>query len=158
MTVRRMLVTSGVAAAVALALGGISLASAGSTESAIQHQLVLKAVQTKSTFVSVSHTQSGGPGDEFIFHSKLLDRHGQRVGSIDAVCTLVFNNQAQCAATATLPGGTLAASALSPMNGLTTKVAITGGTGKYLHASGQVISVSKGPNSNISTDTFNFTT
>jgi hypothetical protein len=151
MAVRGIVLTGLVAAATAAVLGGTSLATA--TSGTQRHVFVLKEVQVKSTFINLSHTQNGAPGDEFIFRSKMLERDGVRVGWIQAVCTLVFNNQLQCEGTFTLPGGTLAASALVGGSNAT-PVAINGGTGRYAGWTGQETSVGSTTNVNVSTDTF----
>jgi hypothetical protein len=142
---RRGLMTAAVAAVVAAAVGGVSLARAGSSG---DRTLRVKEVQTGSVFVNVTHSQHGAPGDEFIFHAKLL-KAGNTVGTLDAMCTLVLHNRLQCEGTAHLRGGTLALEAGVSSNasdGGTTRVAITGGTGRYDHAHGELISTSTGQN------------
>jgi hypothetical protein len=147
-SLRNVAITAVSASAVALAIGGVSLASAGGT-SASNHTFTLKEVQTGQTFVSISHTQGGKPGDGFIFHAKMYNGDGSRVGALDVNCTLVLGNNVECLGTFTLPGGTLSVSALLPSNGnAPTHVAIDGGTGRYAHASGQVTSYSTGNTTN----------
>ena len=143
-SLRNLAVTAIAASAVAMAIGGVSMARAGGT-SASQHTFTLKEVQTGSAFVSISHSKAGKPGDGFIFHSKLYNGDGQKVGSLDVNCTLVLSNQVLCLGTITLPGGTLTATALVPNNGnAPTHVAIDGGTGRYAHVSGQMTSYTTG--------------
>ena len=147
-SLRNLAITAVSASAVALAIGGVSFASAGGS-SASDHTITLNEVQTSSTFVSLTHTQNGAHGDEFIFRSKLLNSDGSKVGTLNVVCTEVFGNQSQCVGTFTLPGGTLTGSALVPNNGnAPTRIAIGGGTGRYAHVSGQGISYTTGTNTN----------
>lgn len=145
LTLRRLAVTAVTASAVAMAIGGISLAHAGG-HSTGQHRFALREVQAGSAFVSISHTKAGKPGDGFIFHSKMFRGHRQ-VGTLDAQCTLTLSQHAQCVGTFSLPGGTLSGTALTSVNGnAPTHVAINGGTGRYARARGQVVSYSTGQN------------
>jgi len=141
---RRGLMTAAVAAVVAAAVGGVSLARAGSSG---DRTLRVREVQTGSVFVNVTHSQHGAPGDEFIFHAKLR-KAGTTVGSLDAVCTLMLHHRLQCAGTAHLQGGTLALDAgiTEAQSNSTARIAITGGTGRYDHAHGELISTSTGEN------------
>ncbi len=143
---RRGLMTAAVAAVVAAVVGGVSLARAGSSG---DRTLRVTEVQTGSAFVNISHSQKGAPGDEFIFHAKLR-KHGNTIGTLDAKCTLMLQNQLQCEGTAHLPGGTLALSAgiTEAQSNSTAHIAITGGTRAYDHAHGELISTSIGKNTN----------
>jgi hypothetical protein len=138
---RRLLLTAAAAGIVAAAIGGASLARAGGTAS--DTTFTLNALQEKITFVSVTHTAQGAPGDELIFRSALTDAGGTRIGALDVVCTLTFGDHLQCLGTYKLPGGTLVGSAVVPNDENSTKpvqIAITGGTGRYEHARGQITS------------------
>ena len=140
-SVRRMLLTAAVAGIVAAAIGGVSLARAGGTAS--DTTFTLNELQGKFTFVNVTHTAQGAPGDELIFRSALTNSGGTRIGALDVVCTLTFGNHLQCLGTYRLPGGTLIGSAVIPKDENNTQpvqIAITGGTGRYDHARGQVTS------------------
>ena len=110
------------------------------------HTLRFTETQTASTFVDISHTKNGKPGDEFIFHSKLTKPSGgATVGSLDVACTLVFGGHVQCLGTATLPGGTLSVTALVPRNGNPpTYIAVNGGTGKFAKVRGDGLSTPTG--------------
>jgi hypothetical protein len=145
-TVRRVLITAAIAGCVAAAIGGVSLAHAGGTTS--DRTISLTQVQTSSQFVSISHTARGAPGDEFIFHAKLLNHAGDRVGSLDVFCVLVMNGNIQCQGTYRLAGGTISGSALTNQTDLTTHVSITGGTGRYDQVRGQVTGTSPSQSSN----------
>jgi len=150
-TARRVILTAIVAGVVAAGFGAISMARASGPSH--NHRFTLTEKQVSGTFVSVSGKKNGGPGDEFIFHSRLL-KHGTKVGTIDAKCTLMMTGMAQCEGTAVLPGGTLAASGLVDQKDSTPDhIAIVGGTGKFAHVSGTLLSVSTGSTTN--RDTFN---
>jgi hypothetical protein len=147
-SLRNLVVSAVAASAVAMAIGGVSFASAGGS-SASRHTITLNEVVTNSAFVSISHTQNGAPGDGFILRSKLINGDGRRVGTLDINCTEVFGNRSQCVGTFSLPGGTITGSALVPNNGnAPTHIAISGGTGRYAHVSGQGISYTTGQNTN----------
>ena len=137
-TVGRLVLTACVAGLIAAAIGGVSLARAGGTN----HGRTIRVTEIDSggKFISISHTQQGGPGDEFIFSANLRS-HGHKVGTLDAMCTLILHGKLQCQGTFKLLGGTLSASALLPANepdGSTDHIAITGGTGTFRGASGEV--------------------
>ncbi len=135
-TAARMLATALLVGAVAAAIGGVSLAQAGSGG----RTLAFTEVQTGATFVSISHTQQGAPGDEAIFRSALKNGQGRRVGSSSVVCEIVLGKLLQCNGVFTLPGGTLTGTAVVPASETSTApvhIAITGGTGRYAGASGQ---------------------
>src|SRR6476619_1344736 len=98
---RRVLVTAVVAGVVAAAIGGGSRAHAGGSPG--DHTMTLTETQTASKFISITHTQNGGPGDEFTFHSVVTNHDGARVGSLDVLCVVLLNQRLQCQGTYTLP-------------------------------------------------------
>lgn len=150
-TLRRVLMTAIAASAVAMAIGGVSIARAGANH-ASQHTFTLNEVDNQSAFVNISHTKNGKPGDEFIFHAKFSNHSGKQAATGDVVCTLVFNGNANCVGTIVFPNGTLAVSALAPNSNAAVHVAITGGTGRYANVRGQMTSTSTGDNTD--TDVF----
>ncbi len=138
-TMGRVLVTALVAGAVAAALGGVSLARAGSGD----RTLTLTEVQTGATFVDITHTPQGGPGDQVIIRSALKNAGGTQIGFSSIVCEVVLGHKLQCSGVYHLPGGTLTGTALVPQSESSTApvhVAITGGTGRYDQASGEGVS------------------
>ena len=140
---RRVLMTAVVAGVVAAAIGGVSRAHAGGSPG--DHTMTLTETQTASKFISITHTQNGGPGDEFTFHSVVTNHDGARVGSLDVLCVVLLNQRLQCQGTYTLPGGTISGTALSSLtNNGVTHVAINGGTGRYDKVHGQVTSTPTG--------------
>jgi hypothetical protein len=135
-TLGRVLVTALVAGAVAAALGGVSLARAGSGD----RTLTVTEVQTAATFVNITHTQQGGPGDEVVVRSALKNADGKRIGFSSVICEMVLGGKLQCNGVYHLPGGTLTGTALVPASETSTApvhIAITGGTGRYDEAAGQ---------------------
>jgi hypothetical protein len=138
-TVARALMTALAAGLVAAAIGGVSLARAGGGDRTI----AFTEVQTGATFVSISHTPQGAPGDEAIFRSVLKDANGHAMGTSSVVCQIVLGGKLLCNGLYTLPGGTLTGTALVPASQSSTApvhVAIMGGTGRYDRASGQATS------------------
>lgn len=150
-TARRVLLTAGVAGLVAAAIGGMSLAHAGGTNH--HRTFTLREVDTGGKYISITHSKNGAPGDEFIFSAN-LKRHGKKVGDLNAKCTLVLHNKLICEGVFRLPGGTLTAQTLLPSqdSNAPNHIAITGGTGSYRGATGEVVSTSV--NDNVSRDVF----
>jgi hypothetical protein len=135
-TAARVVATALAAGLVAMAMGGISLARAGGSD----RTFTITEKQVSATFVSITHTPKGGPGDEAIFRSVTMNSSGKRLGSSSVICTIVFGGKLQCNGIYTLPGGTLTGTALVPQSQTSTapvQVAITGGTGRYDGARGQ---------------------
>jgi len=136
---KRLGALGAVIAVVALAVG-IALPAAGSTGNAAQDQTIrVTAVTTEQKLLDL-----GGPGfslgNEIVLSQKLLQGANQ-VGHDGSVCTevSVARQEAQCIATYSFPGGQITAQALvifgstAPYDG-----SITGGTGKYEGAKGEL--------------------
>ena len=136
---KRLGALGAVIAVLALAVG-IALPAAGSTGNAAQDQTIrVTAVTTEQKLLDL-----GGPGfslgNEIVFSQKLLQGANQ-VGHDGSVCTevSVARQEAQCIATYSFPGGQITAQALvifgstAPYDG-----SITGGTGKYEGAKGEL--------------------
>ncbi len=128
-----------VIAVVALAVG-IVLPAAGSTGHAAQDQTIrVTAVDTELNLLDL-----GGAGfalgNEIVFSQKLLQGANQ-IGHAGAVCTevSVVRQEAQCIATYSFAGGQITGQALVIL-GSTAPYAgsITGGTGKYEGAKGEL--------------------
>jgi allene oxide cyclase-like protein len=148
----RMKFAVAVIAAVALAVGAVTLASADSNGSSDEHHARVIKVLEHEDQTQANDVGAPGPslGDEFIFSSVLLRRAGgEQVGTDGGVCTFVRLEQnntvgtAHCVATASLAGGQitlqgLATFSLSATTNPPSDVAITGGTGAYEGASGHV--------------------
>ena len=83
-------------------------------------------------------------GDMVVFSGNLL-RNGEQVGRIGVVCTFVSTaNQerveAQCPTTSILPGGQITTQGTIVNRSLNFTLPITGGSGRYQGAGGQVVS------------------
>jgi Allene oxide cyclase barrel like domain len=83
-------------------------------------------------------------GDEVVFSGNLL-RNGEQVGRIGVICTFVSTaNQerveAQCPTTSILPGGQITTQGTIVNRSLNFTLPITGGSGRYQGAGGQVVS------------------
>jgi hypothetical protein len=80
-------------------------------------------------------------GDSFIFANSLYSR-GHKVGEDGGACTVVRaasgGTTFQCLGTNTLPGGQLTAQGLTTADATREVLAITGGTGRYKTARGEV--------------------
>jgi hypothetical protein len=121
-------------ALVALAVGVVSPAwgSAGGQDKQTTFRLL--AVTTELKF------QGTALGDQIVFTNKLL-KGDTEVGHEGAVCTVTSaeRQEAQCVATFSLRGGQITAQALIHLGDLTPyAVAITGGSGKYAGAEGEI--------------------
>ena len=143
---RKVLPLLSAGAVVALTIAGVSLASRsapsaahGKADSGEQRYL---DVTTASAFVDVD--KSGGPsaGDEFVFNDQLKSPDGsQTLGTVQGSCVLTDLSEhpslSRCSSTATFGDATINADGLSPAEG-PFKFAITGGTGRYDQAHGEV--------------------
>lgn len=140
-TTRRILVMAVAAACLAAVIGGVSFARAGGSSG--PQTLVFKEVDTGGKFINVSHTQNGGPGDEFVFSAKLINGQNMRIGTLDAKCTLVLHGRLLCEGTMRFRGGYVTLAGTIPANqpvGSTSRIAVTGGTGQFDQAHGQLFS------------------
>ena len=141
-TVGRLVLTACVAGLIAAAIGGVSLARAGGTN--------------QGRTIRLTEVDSGG---KFIEHQPHAERRprgrvhiqreppqaGHKVGTLNAMCTLMLHGKLQCEGTFKLLGGTITGTALLPNNepnGSTDHIAITGGTGTFRGASGEIDSTS----------------
>jgi hypothetical protein len=133
---RKLLMTAGVGALVAMAIGGASFASA-SGEGGGRTIVVIE----KTTSQRLLDLGKAGPtaGDEFFFGSQLWNAHRTRqVGSNHGYCVLESQQRAHCVGTARLGGGTLEYAGEVNVTASTSTFAITGGTGAFDGAEGHV--------------------
>ena len=137
-------------AALVLAVASVTLASASASSSATQtsDKKSTQVIHLVARTVQEANLDLGEPGDslgdQFIFSEDLF-RGGKKVGHDGGVCTLVrlvsmVSATAQCVVTASLPKGQITVQGLptfteGPASFL---LAITGGTGAYKTAHGQV--------------------
>jgi len=121
----------------AVAVGGVGFASA--THSSKQTLRVREAV-TSSALVDVG-TSGLSAGDEVIYHLRIRTLAGKPFGVNDAVCTVltpVSAGVAHCVGTARLPRGSLEWAGVLPLRAVRSQFAVSGGTGIYRSAAGQV--------------------
>ena len=110
----------------------------------------VKVIRVTEIIVQEAEIDLGEPGDslgdQFVTSSDLF-RAGEKVGIDGVVCTLVrlepmVSATSQCVATAELPKGQISVQGLltftEETEGEPFKLAITGGTGKYKEAQGEL--------------------
>ena len=125
--------------------------SAGTTFHLIEKDQAFNFVDNPPT----SRTHNSSIGDAFTFKAQLLSRSMKPSGTLAATCTVTSggrNPLETCFGTYMLAGGQLAG-VTSIRNHRVTRIAIVGGTGSYVGARGEVVSVSRGENSPFSDDT-----
>ncbi|HVD14853.1 MAG TPA: hypothetical protein VNK73_10440 [Actinomycetota bacterium] len=139
----------GVAIVLVLAAAGVSVAAASSsTADASKHReqtIQLVAKQAQSTVLVLAAPGHGPVGNQFLGTDDLY-RHGRKVGDDASVCQFMADlgeagGRFQCVATLSLPEGQLTAQGLitqAETGGQPFTLAITGGTGAYRTAHGQV--------------------
>ena len=131
---KRSVVLGAAVALVALAVGVVSPAWGSSSSKDKQTTFTVEALTTEQSF------EGTALGDQIVFTSQLL-KGDTEVGHQAGVCivTSVARAEAQCVATYVLPGGQITGQALirlgdpAPYAG-----AITGGSGRYQGAEGEV--------------------
>ena len=119
---------------VALAVGVVSPAWGSSGGKDKQTTFRVEAVTTEQNFEGTSL------GDQIVFTGRLLKGDAE-VGHQGGVCTVtsVARNEAQCIATYSLRGGQITGQALVGLGSSAPyAVAITGGSGRYQGAEGEV--------------------
>jgi hypothetical protein len=146
--VKRLGVTAAVIAVVALVVGAVSPAlgssSQGAASTASGQTIRVTAVFTEFD-PNIDVGASGfSLGDEVVFSGNLL-RNGEQVGRVGVVCTFVSvanadRVEAQCPATAILPGGQITVQGVIVNRSLNFTLPITGGSGRYQGAGGQLVS------------------
>ena len=128
-------------ALVALAVGLAGPAWGSSGNNGNQATIRVDAVTTEQNFVDLPPAPGTSLGDLIVFTGQLLQGDTE-VGHQSGVCTVtsVQRNEAQCNATYSLRGGQITAQALITLGSSAPYAgAITGGTGKYQGAEGEVI-------------------
>lgn len=143
---RKRLAVAG-AAALVLVAGSMSLATAESSDTASGDGRTVKIIRLVVQPVAVTQLDLGeegaSQGDQIIFADDLF-RDGRKVGEDGIVCTLVRLQQPSaiydCGGTASLPGGQITARGLValPPGPEPFVIAITGGTGAYRTAHGEL--------------------
>lgn len=143
---RKFLPLAIAAGVAALVVGSVSLAS-GSSSARVQTakdspDLVFLDITVHTATVDVDNSHSFTPGDEFIFNSVLKNPDGTKtLGTVQGYCVATdlsqSPNTAHCVTTATFAGGTIEGDGLSSQQG-SFKLAVTGGTGQFDQARGEI--------------------
>jgi hypothetical protein len=125
------------------ALGGLTAAQALSDDgrSSERETLHLTAKAVHQEFID-EEPPGLSQGDRFVFANDLY-RHGQKVGEDGGACTLTRVDGAgvatfQCLGSNALPGGHVTAQGLTNSKDTREVLAITGGTGRYKTARGEI--------------------
>jgi hypothetical protein len=143
------------ALAAALTLCVVAAASAAQKPAGITMHLVEK--EQGGNYVDNKPTgHIASPGDIFAFSSTLWTKGNKRAGSLYAHCIVAAGGKSpvlECTGMFALAGGQLALQTTLKEAAKVTHIAIVGGTGAYVGASGEIVSVSRGSNSPYSDDT-----
>jgi Allene oxide cyclase barrel like domain len=146
---KRLGILGAVIAVMALVVGAVSPAlgsSQGAASTSSDKQQTIRVIARFTEFDA--NIDVGAPGfslgDEVVFSGNLL-RNGQQVGRIGVVCTFVSTAnadrvEAQCPTTSILPGGQITTQGTIVNRSLNFTLPITGGSGQYEGAGGQVVS------------------
>jgi hypothetical protein len=145
---KRVVILGAVIAVMALVVGAVSPALGSSSQGAGSTGGG-QTIRVTAAFTEFdANIDVGAPGfslgDEVVFSGNLL-RNGEQVGRIGVVCTFVSTAnaarvEAQCPTTSILPGGQITTQGTIINRSLNFTLPITGGSGRYLGASGQVVS------------------
>jgi hypothetical protein len=129
---------AGLASAFAVASGGPAVSSGGDDGNDRHRTIRVVSVNTEEAFVDVGEANFS-LGDEFVFTSKLM-RHGKQVGHTGVVCTItsVTNEESQCVGTAQFRAGQITIQGLMAGEPTSFKFPITGGSGAYQGAEGEL--------------------
>jgi hypothetical protein len=149
---KRLGIAGAVIAVMALVVGAVSPAlgsSSAGSGSATSNDAGGQNIRVLAVFTEFDpNIDVGAPGfslgDEVVFSGNLL-QNGQQVGRVGVVCTFVSvanaaRVEAQCPTTSILPGGQITTQGTIVNRSLNFTLPITGGSGRYLGASGQVVS------------------
>jgi hypothetical protein len=138
------------ATALALPVAAAGIVAAGAASHPGGHDRGVIELTTKRIHRNViDHGTPGFSEDDVIVFSNDLYRGNQKVGEDGGSCTVTRiaddgSVTAHCLGTNSLPGGQLSTQGLAPGSGLF-ELAITGGTGRYSHAHGQVFGKETSP-------------
>lgn len=139
---RKLVPAATAAALAALIVGGVSAAS-GDDRGSKSRDFAVIDTTVLFTDVDVDNSESLTIGDQFVEHNVLRNLAGTKeLGSLDAICTFIDvsdeNTAVHCVATVELAKGSLEIAGLLHFADETSNIAITGGTGRYEEAQGQV--------------------
>jgi hypothetical protein len=135
---KRLGALGAVIAMVALTVGAVSPALGSSGDDDGKRTIRVVSVLEEEAFVDLGD-KGESLGDQFLFTSKLL-KGGDEVGHDAVVCTIVSleRQEAQCVATAWFSDGQITAQVLVNFAEGPPAVPITGGSGKYKGAEGEI--------------------
>jgi hypothetical protein len=135
---KRLGVLGAAIAMVALTVGAVSPALGSSGDEDGKRTIRVVSVLEEEAFVDLGD-KGESLGDQFLFTSKLL-KGGDEVGHDAVVCTIVSleRQEAQCVATAWFSDGQITAQVLVTVTEEPSAVPITGGSGKYKGAEGEI--------------------
>jgi hypothetical protein len=135
---KRLGVLGAAIAMVALTVGAVSPALGSSGDDDGKRTIRVVSVLEEETFVDLG-AEGESVGDQFLFTSKLL-KGGDEVGHDAVVCTIVSleRQEAQCVATAWFSDGQITAQVLVNFAEGPPAVPITGGSGEYKGAEGEI--------------------
>ena len=145
---KRLGISAAVIAVMALVVGAVSpaLGSSASTASGLADKQTIRVTAVFTEFDPNIDVGAAGfsLGDMVVFSGNLL-RNGEQVGRIGVVCTFVSTAnadrvEAQCPTTSIFPGGQITTQGTIVNRSLTFTLPITGGSGRYQGAGGQVVS------------------
>jgi hypothetical protein len=135
-----------VVGAVSPALGSSSPGAASTASGSADDQQTIRVLAVFTEFDPNIDVGASGfsLGDEVVFSGNLL-RNGEQVGRVGVVCTFVSTAnaarvEAQCPTTSILPGGQITTQGTIVNRSLNFTLPITGGSGRYQGAEGQVVS------------------
>jgi hypothetical protein len=139
---RRLSLAAVAGAVVALAIGSLSFASGGPSNSA--NPQVLKLITRATAINDFVDTGAPGlsPGDLYVFSERLFlaSAPSDQIGTADGRCVLIDPAALRfdCSITSSLPeGNIISEGTLTLVEGATSVGAITGGTGTYRKARGE---------------------
>jgi hypothetical protein len=139
--VRKISVVGGLVALVALVVATLGPAAGAADET--DGTIRVKSFTTQEQFVDLP-PQNFSLGDEFVFSARLM-KSGELVGNLGVVCTVTSTRTetVQCVATATFQrwfhgGGQITIQGLLIGEPENFTLAVTGGTGSFVGAEGQV--------------------
>jgi len=151
---RKLLMTAGVGALVAIAIGGASFASASSGGG---RTIVVIEKSGPGKFVDLGK-RGGSAGDEFFFNSVFWNTaRTHKVGSNHGYCVFATETVLHCAGTARLHGGTIQYAFQGDASPNPPTPAIVGGTGTFEAAGGHVDIHNLNADGSVSRDTIHIT-
>ena len=146
---KRLGMLGAVVAVVALGVGAVSPAVGSSSRGSASAGHADKTIRVVAVFTEFDASiDVGAPGfslgDQVVFSGDLR-RDGEQVGRVGVVCTFVSTAnaarvEAQCPTTSLLPGGQITTQGTIVNRSLNFTLPITGGSGRYQGAGGQVVS------------------